>query len=303
MYPSVSYCNTSIETLHQDDKDALVALYAATGDPNDPPTAVAGGPYPGAEDTSIAFDGSGSDDLDEDALSYAWTFGDGSIGTGVAPNHIYQFGGTFQVTLTVSDGHGGSDTATATATVTELNDVPTADASGPYSGTVDQPVMFDASGSLDFDNEDGSGANDQVIEYTWDFGDGLNMSTSNPSATHTYTALGSFDVTLTVSDGDDMSSPVQTAADVTDVPDSSSGEITLSANGYKVRGRKKVDLAWNDATGANVEIHRDGGVIATTANDGAYTDNMDTRGGGSYVYRVCEAGGTSICSDTVTVSF
>ena len=300
MYPSVSYCNTSIEMLHQDDKDALVALYPSSVDSNDPPTAVvAGGPYSSEEDTGIGFDGTESSDPNDDPLSYAWTFGDGSIGTGVAPNHIYQFGGTFTVTLTVSDGHGGSDTATATATVTELNDVPTADAGGPYSGTVDQPVMFDASDSSDFDNEDGSGANDQVLTYTWNFGDGLNMSTSNPSATHTYAAPGSFDVTLTVSDGDDTSALVQAAADVTNVPDLS-GEITLSANGYKVKGRKKVDLEWNDATGANVDIYREGSLIATTANDGAYTDNMDTRGGGSYVYQVCDEG---TCSDTVTVSF
>jgi hypothetical protein len=42
--------------------------------------------------------------------------------------------------------------------------------------------------------------------------------------------------------------------------------------------------------------------IATVANSGSYTDNINARGGGSYTYRVCEAG-TTTCSNTVTVTF
>jgi len=43
--------------------------------------------------------------------------------------------------------------------------------------------------------------------------------------------------------------------------------------------------------------------IVTTANDGAYTDNIGQKGSGvSYTYKVCEAG-TSTCSNESTVIF
>ena len=80
------------------------------------------------------------------------------------------------------------------------------------------------------------------------------------------------------------------------------GDLSLTANGYKVKGSQRVDLTWADATSSSVDVYRNGSVIATTANDGAYTDALNTKGGGSYAYQVCEAG-TTTCSATVTVVF
>jgi hypothetical protein len=78
--------------------------------------------------------------------------------------------------------------------------------------------------------------------------------------------------------------------------------ISLTATGYKVRGLQKADLSWSGATSANVDVFRDNVRIATTLNDDAYTDNIDNRGGGSYTYKLCEAG-TTTCSNEATVSF
>jgi subtilisin family serine protease len=80
------------------------------------------------------------------------------------------------------------------------------------------------------------------------------------------------------------------------------GGITLSASGYKVKGLQKADLAWSGATSTNVDIFRNAVKIATTANDGAHTDNINKKGGGTYTYQVCEAG-TATCSNTATVVF
>jgi hypothetical protein len=69
-----------------------------------------------------------------------------------------------------------------------------------------------------------------------------------------------------------------------------------------VQGKKhSVDLRWSGAKGTNVEVRRNGSVLTTTANDGAYTDNLN-RATGTFRYRVSQPGGTPI-SPEVTVTF
>ncbi len=75
---------------------------------NQAPTADPNGPYLGAVDTAIAFDGGDSFDPDGDPLSYAWDFGDDSSGSGVMPSHSYSEPGIYDVCLTVDDGTVGS---------------------------------------------------------------------------------------------------------------------------------------------------------------------------------------------------
>ncbi len=136
-----------------------------------------------------------------------------------------------------------------------------------------------------------------VVAWSWDFGDGNGSSAQNPS--HPYATSGTYSVGLTVTDDD---GDQHTASQDVTVTDGGTGGISLSATGYKVRGRQKADLDWSDATGTQVEIYRDGLLLATTDNDGFYTDNIDHRGGGSYTYQLCEAGG-SPCSNEATITF
>ena len=79
--------------------------------------------------------------------------------------------------------------------------------------------------------------------------------------------------------------------------------ISLSVDGYKVKGRKTVDLSWSGAGGGTVDIYREGSLITNTANDGAYTDDTGQKGGGTLTYEVCEAGSTTSCSDPKTAIF
>jgi len=63
-----------------------------------------------------------------------------------------------------------------------------------------------------------------------------------------------------------------------------------------------VDLSWIGGASADVDVYRNGAVVATTANDGSYTDNTGNKGRATYTYKVCEAG-TQTCSNEVTVRF
>jgi PKD repeat protein len=66
----------------------------------------------------ISFDASASHD-DVMIIEYAWDFGDGEIGSGVGPSHLYASVGTYEVSLTVTDNEGRFDTVTQDITVSE----------------------------------------------------------------------------------------------------------------------------------------------------------------------------------------
>jgi len=121
----------------------------------------------------------------ENAVSYAWDFGDG-IGTSTDenPSYTYSTAGTFMVTLVTTSST--DDTAESTSPVTVIAPVaPEADFS------------FVAAG-LEVTFTDTSVANDgNITAYAWNFGDGTGTSTEqNPI--YTYVTAGAFDVTLTV---------------------------------------------------------------------------------------------------------
>ncbi len=88
--------------------------------PNTTPTAVIiTDATSGFAPTTIAFDGAGSNNTDGGTLSFLWDFGDGSTATSINTSHTYQTPGDYIVTLTVSDGNGGSDVSTVAISITE----------------------------------------------------------------------------------------------------------------------------------------------------------------------------------------
>ena len=105
----------------------------------------------GTAPLAINFDGSSSTDPDGDALTYAWSFGDGQTASGVSASHTYSTAGSYIATLQVSDGSGGSQTDTLTITVTTEGGDPI-DPVDPIDPIDGDTVAFD-----DFDSESTTG--------------------------------------------------------------------------------------------------------------------------------------------------
>jgi subtilisin family serine protease len=84
--------------------------------------------------------------------------------------------------------------------------------------------------------------------------------------------------------------------------DTDSGSFTLTATGYKVKGVQHAELTWSASGVTSIDVYRDGIEVATTS-DNPYHDNIGAKGGGSYTYHVCAAGGTTTCSSPVVVTF
>jgi hypothetical protein len=137
--------------------------------------------------------------------------------------------------------------------------------------------------------------------YAFRLPTGTPTPTPTPSATATATATVTSTPTSTPTPTA-APSPTPTAT-VTPTVTPTPGQITLIANGYKVKGHQTVDLSWSGATSTDVDIYRDGTRIATVLNSaGSYTDSPGGRGHATYTYWVCNAN-TQTCSNQVTVTF
>lgn len=139
-------------------------------------------------DLTCTFDASASTDADGSVASYSWTFGDGDGGSGATPSHTFTTAGTYTATLTVTDDDGATGTTMRDVTVVAANLAPTA----AFTSTCTELACdFDASASADTDGG--------IVSWEWDFGDG--SSDSGEAVSHIYAAVGTFDVTVTVTDG------------------------------------------------------------------------------------------------------
>jgi PKD repeat protein len=165
----------------------------------------------------------------------AWTFGDGSFGSGTAITHVYSVVGTFNVTLRTTDTSATVKTAVASHTVTIVAPPTPLTASftlSPTSPIVGQAVSFVATVS----------GGTPPYSFSWAFGDG--SVGSGPSVSHVYSSVGTFSVVLTVSDS---GIPVQivTVTHPVTVSPPPPGPLTLSFQGFDFDGRNEVTLRLN----------------------------------------------------------
>ncbi len=140
----------------------------------------------------VTFDGSSSRD-DGKIVSWFWSFGDGSTGSGAVTTHDYEVAGSYAVTLTVTDDRGTAVTSAPKLVSVSVNTLPTANfVMSPATARAGiTNVLFNASLST-------AAGGREIVACDWDFGDG---STGHGMTTsHVYAQVGTYTVVLVVTD-------------------------------------------------------------------------------------------------------
>ena len=225
-------------------------------------------------------------------------------GGGCSYTPVADYSGPDSFQYTISDGHGGTDTATVNITVTPENTPPVAD--------------DDAISTL----EDNAGATNVLVGDTDVDGDTLSVSTSAPTAAHgtvscaaggvcTYTPSAnyngpdSFDytvsdgrgksdtgtVTVTVLPGNDAPLAVD---DSLSTPEETAGQVDVLPNDTDLEGDSL------SVTGSTNGAHGTASCDATTCT---YTPALNYTGADTFTYTVSDGnGGTDTGSVSVTVT-
>jgi serine protease len=140
--------------------------------------------------------------------------------------------------------------------------------------------------------------NNSITSRSWNFGDGNTSTATNPQ--HTYATGGTYRVTLLVTDAGSLTNSVFHDVNVS-APTSPSA--TLTGSGTKTRGTWSTTINWSGfgAGVSSVDIYRNGSNAATrSATPSTFSESG--KGGGTFVYKVCAQGSTTVCTNEVTIT-
>jgi PKD repeat protein len=137
-----------------------------------------------------------------DNVRFLWNFGDGSPTTDTRDatvTHTFQNNGTYEVTLTVSNEAGQSETARQTITVTDT-----------LRAAFNAVQLSDPPFGAQFT----SSSSGNIQRYAWDFGDGTSEPNGTQNVTHVYARPGTYQVTLTITDNNGQTSSASNAVNI-----------------------------------------------------------------------------------------
>ena len=164
---------------------------------NVPPVVEVGGPYASVEGETVALSGSASDE-NGDALTYAWTIGDGTNMNGQNVSHCFVDNGSYAATLAVSDGEL---VTLVTTRVDVSNGLPSLGSIEGATRFIGEP--YDVSASLS-----DPGVLDAPWHYSIAWGDGSSDEGDATSITHpvrgshSYSEPGTYTVRVSLRDKD-----------------------------------------------------------------------------------------------------
>jgi len=163
--------------------DAAAAVGGGSPVTYPPVAAFTGTPTSGDYPLTVAF----SDQSTNTPTSWSWTFGDGGTSTAQNPGHTYTAAGTYSVTLDVTNADG-SDSLTKNGYIVVTEPPAPLPPVAAFAGT---PTSGDYPLNVVFTDQ----STNTPTSWSWTFGDGGTSTAQNPA--HTYTAAGTYTVTLT----------------------------------------------------------------------------------------------------------
>ncbi|HTJ14320.1 MAG TPA: PKD domain-containing protein [Dinghuibacter sp.] len=150
-------------------------------------------------------------------LSYLWRFGDGTTSTDPAPSHTYATKGIYNVTLVATSSVGCVDSLVKTQYVDAANFNP--------SFTVNNPTLCSGVELLFSDN---SNPAPNSYSENWSFGDNTGSGYGGNVIDHTYTAGGTYTVTMNATYGQ---CPVTTTKQISVFPAPTLGGFQMTTTG------------------------------------------------------------------------
>lgn len=183
-----------------------------------------------------------------DIISWAWDFGDGGTSFIQNPEHSYDVGGIYVVTLTVTTDKGCESTISF-----DVDLLSGPDAEFSYSDVCQNETA-------EFENETTIPTGVTIEEYAWSFGDGNIDDAENPE--HNYDAPGDYDVTLIVTSANGCKDTVIHTIHIGELPFANAGadDTVAYLEEYTLNGSGNGTFQWNpfvlvsDAFIANPEI-------------------------------------------------
>jgi len=180
-------------------------------------------------------------------IAWLWDFGDGSTSTQQNPTHAFTASGTYIISLTITSGHGCSNSTSQNLTI---HDLPVA------LFSVDTVCL----GHITHFTDLSYSTIGSIVSWQWDFGDGNISAIQNPA--HTYGMPGWYDVVLTVQNQEGCTGTIVQPVRVRELPQAIIGfeaacvyaptiftDLSVSANG------PAINWQWNfgDGNGSNLQ--------------------------------------------------
>lgn len=203
-----------------------------------------------------------------EACTYAWDFGDGSTGTGRIVTHSYTSARTFAVRLTVTDAAG--------STGTKVQELVVANVAAPTVtlAVVPDPPLANQTATFTATATPATGHN--IVRYAWAFGDGNTQTTTSPTVTKTYSAVGTYVVTVTVTD--DVGQTASVSKSIAITGSGVTASFTFSPTGPVTNDTVRFDgTASTGAAGATIKSYKwDFGDGSTITEDDGLTSHAYT---------------------------